>query len=64
MKLYATLETARGKVVSISDNQEIIATLYDGNLKAYTVTIEWREVGQYQGKPLMGASIKARDWTK
>ncbi len=45
MKLYATLETSRGKTVSISDNEQIVATLYDGNLKAYAVTIEWTVVG-------------------
>ena len=39
MKLYATLETSTGKVVSVSDNEEIIATVYDGNLKAYSVHI-------------------------
>lgn len=45
MKLYATLETSRGKVVSISDNKEIIATVYDGNMKAYSVIIEFINIG-------------------
>ncbi len=45
MKLYATLETSKGKVVSVSDNSEITATLYDGNMKAYSVTISWTNVG-------------------
>lgn len=44
-KLYATLETSKGKTVSVSDNEEIIATLYDGNMKAYSVHIEWTSVG-------------------
>lgn len=44
-KLYATLETSRGKVVSVSDNEQIIATVYEGNKKAYGVTIEWCVVG-------------------
>lgn len=71
MKLYATLETSRGKTVSVSDNQEIIATLYDGNMKAYSVHIEWTDIGDLiddDGKPLpdnmrvMGAIITTRDW--
>ena len=41
MKLYATLETSKGKVVSVSDNEQITATVYDGNMKAYSVIIEW-----------------------
>lgn len=45
MKLYATLETSRGKMVSVSDNESITATVYDGNMKAYSVTIEWCDVG-------------------
>lgn len=45
MKLYGTLETSRGKVVSVSDNEQITATVYDGNMKAYSVTIEWCTVG-------------------
>lgn len=45
MKLYGTLETGRGKVVSISDNDSITATLYDGNMKAYSITIDWCNVG-------------------
>lgn len=45
MKLYATLETSRGKTVSISDNESIVATVYDGNMKAYSVHIEWCNVG-------------------
>lgn len=45
MKLYATLETSRGKTVSVSDNETITATVYDGNMKAYSVIIEWCNVG-------------------
>jgi len=45
MKLYATLETSRGKVVSVSDNEQITATVYDGNLKAYSVIIEFTNIG-------------------
>lgn len=45
MKLYATLETSRGKQVSISDNEQITATVFDGNMKAYSVIIEFITVG-------------------
>jgi hypothetical protein len=45
MKLYATLETSTGKVVDVSDNEQIVATVYDGNKKAYSVIIEWCVVG-------------------
>lgn len=63
MKLYATLETSRGKKVSISDNEEIIATVYDGNKKAYSVIIEWKNLGDIE-KPIMGAIVSTREWRK
>jgi hypothetical protein len=58
MKLYATLETSRGKTVSVSDNETITATVYDGNMKAYSVTIDWCDVGDGQ----TGAIITTREW--
>lgn len=61
MKLYATLETSRGRKVSISDNEEIIATVYDGNKKAYSVIIEWTNLGDIE-KPTMGALVRVREW--
>ena len=61
MKLYATLETERGKTVSISDNERITATLYDGNMKAYSITIEWCNVGDFEA-PTMGAIVTSREW--
>lgn len=68
MKLYATLETSRGKVVSVSDNKEIIATVYDGNLKAYSVIIEFTNLGDPEGSeaeggvPFWGAIVTTREW--
>lgn len=71
MKLYATLETSRGKVVSVSDNQEIIATVYDGNMKAYSVHIEWADIGDIidddgndlpESEKTKGAIITTREW--
>lgn len=44
-KLYATLETSKGKTVSVSDNNQITATVYDGNLKAFSVIIEFTTIG-------------------
>lgn len=61
MKLYATLETSKGKVVSVSDNTEIVATVYDGNMKAYSVIIEWCNVGDIE-EPTMGAIVTTREW--
>jgi len=61
MKLYATLETSRGKTVSISDNEQITATIYDGNMKAYSVIIEWCNVGDLEA-PTMGAIVTTREW--
>lgn len=61
MKLYATLETSRGKTVSVSDNTEIVATLYDGNMKAYSIIIEWCNIGDIES-PTMGAIITTREW--
>lgn len=70
-KLYATLEAGKGKTVSVSDNEKITATVYDGNLKAYEVTIEWTDIGDIidnEGNDLpetlktKGAIITVRDW--
>jgi hypothetical protein len=60
-KLHATLENSKGKVVSISDNATITATVYDGNQKAYSVIIEWCNVGDFE-KPTMGALVTTREW--
>jgi len=71
MKLYATLETSRGKTVSVSDNETIIATLYDGNMKAYSITIDWGDIGDIidnEGNELpeklktKGAIITSKEW--
>ena len=61
MKLHATLETSRGKVVSVSDNEQIIATVYDGNMKAYSVIIEFTNIGDIE-EPTMGAIVTTREW--
>ncbi len=70
-KLFATLETSAGKVVSVSDNREIIATVYDGNLKAYSVHIEFTDIGDlfdHDGNELpedqktKGAIVTTREW--
>ena len=71
MKLYATLETSRGKTVSVSDNETITATLYDGNMKAYSITIQWTDIGDIvdnegnelpENKKTKGAIITTREW--
>ena len=71
MNLFATLETSRGKVVSISDNEQIIATVYDGNKKAYSVIIEFTNIGDIidnDGNALpdaqrtLGAIVTTREW--
>lgn len=70
-KLYATLENSKGKTVSISDNEQITATVYDGNMKAYSVIIEWTDIGDIidnEGNLLpdsertMGAIVSHREW--
>lgn len=67
-KLYATLETSGGKVVSVSDNQQIVATVYDKNLKAFSVIIEWTNMGDPEGSeaeggvPHFGAIVTTREW--
>jgi len=65
-KLYATLENSKGKTVSISDNEEIKATVYDGNMKAYSVIISWYNMGEPEGEeggtPDYGAIITTREW--
>jgi hypothetical protein len=70
-KLYATLENSKGKTVSISDNETITATVYDGNLKAYSVIIEFTDIGDiidHNGETLpdhlrtRGAIITTREY--
>ena len=70
-KLYATLETSKGKTVSISDNEEIIATVYDGNMKAYSVHITYGDIGDVidndgnelpESEKTRGAIITTREW--
>ena len=51
MKLHAILETSSGKRVMLSDNESIRATVYDGDLKAYSVTIEWCDIGDIEHDP-------------
>jgi len=68
MKLHATLETSTGKVMSVSDNESITATVYDGNMKAYSVIIEWCNQGDAEGSeaeggvPFFGALVTTREW--
>jgi len=70
-KLYATLETSSGKTVSISDNEQITATVYDGNKKAYSVIIEWCDIGDLfdndgndlpENEKIKGAIITSKEW--
>ena len=71
MKVFATLETSRGKTVSVSDNSEIIATVYDGNMKAYSVHIEYCDIGDImdnegnelpESKKTKGVLVTTREW--
>jgi len=70
-KLYATLETSDGKTVSICHNEQITATVYDGNKKAYSIIIEWSDIGDIvdnDGNDLpdhektKGAIVTSREW--
>ena len=60
-KLYATLTNDNGKQVSISCNEEITATVYDGNMKAYSVIIDFTNIGDSEN-PTMGAIVTTREW--
>jgi len=71
MKLYATLETSTGKMVSISDNESITATVYDKNMKAYSVIIDWCDIGDIidndgndlpESEKTKGAIVTVREW--
>lgn len=71
MKLYATLENSKGKTVSLSDNERIEATVYDKNMKAYSVTIEWCDVGDIidddgndlpESEKTKGVIVTTREW--
>jgi len=70
-KLYATLETSKGKTVSVSDNEEITATVYDGNMKAHSVIISFGDIGDIiddngdilpDSKRTFGATVQSREW--
>ena len=70
-KLFATLETSRGKTVSVSDNNEIIATVYDGSMKAYSVHIDFCDIGDIidnegnelpESKKTKGAIVTVYEW--
>lgn len=61
MKLYATLENSDGKIVKLGSNEYIEATVYDGNKKAYSVVIEWTNLGDSE-EPTMGAIVMTREW--
>ena len=70
-KLYANLENSKGKTVSISDNEEIIATVYDGNMKAYSVIISFGDIGDIidndgndlpESEKTKGAIVTTREW--
>lgn len=70
-KLYATLENSKGKTVSISDNETITATVYDGNKKAYSINIEFCDIGDVidndgnelpESEKTKGAIITTREW--
>ena len=71
MKLYATLENSKGKVVSLADNEQITATVYDGNKKQYSVIIEWCNIGDIidndgndlpESKKTKGSIVTVREW--
>ncbi len=70
-KLYATLETSNGKQVSISSNEQITATVYDGNKKAYSIIIKWCDIGDIidndgndlpESEKTKGAIVSCREW--
>lgn len=44
-KLYAEIENSKGKKVSLSDNEQLTCTVYDGNMKAYSIIINWASLG-------------------
>lgn len=71
MKLHAILENADGKQVSLSSNERIEATLYDGNKKAYSVYIDWCDIGDIiddegndlpESKKTKGAIVTTQEW--
>lgn len=61
MKLYATIENEEGKRVGLGSNKGLTATVYDGNMKAYSVIVEWTNVGDIE-KPTMGAVVTVMEW--
>lgn len=71
MKLYAIAENADGKEVRIGSNERISVTLYDGNKKAYSVYIEWGDIGDVidndgnelpESEKTKGATVTTREW--
>lgn len=71
MKLHATLSNSAGKEVSLSSNERIEATVYEGNKKQYSVYIEWCDIGDIidnEGNELpesgkrKGSVITVKEW--
>jgi hypothetical protein len=70
-KLYATLSSSAGKEVSISSNERIEATVYEGNKKQYSVYIEWCDIGDIvdnygnelpESEKTKGSIITVKEW--
>lgn len=71
MRLYATLENSDGKVVKLGSNESITATVYDGNKKAYSMMIDWCDIGDIidndgnelpESEKTKGATVSVREW--
>jgi hypothetical protein len=70
-KLYATLSNSAGKEVSLSSNERIEATVYEGNKKQYSVYIEWGDIGDVidndgndlpESEKRKGSTVTVKEW--
>jgi len=70
-KLYATLSNSAGKQVSISSNERIEATVYEGNKKQYSVYIDWCDIGDIidnygndlpESEKKKGSIVTVKEW--
>lgn len=71
MKLYAEIEDENGKIKGMASNEKLSVTVYDGNKKAYSVYIEYTDIGDLfddngdelpESEKTKGAIVTVREW--
>jgi len=70
-RLYAEIEDENGKTKGMASNERLAVTVYDGNKKAYSVYIEYTDIGDLfdndrnelpESEKTKGAIVTVREW--